>query len=77
MIMALLKYLCQDLRSIDGSCVPSLVPSETAKQAYSNVSDNLAKGSKRGEYQKFIPEDKAKIGRYASENGVRNAVRKF
>jgi len=50
---------------------------ETAKQVYSNVSDNLAKGSKRGEYQKFTSEDKAKIGKYASKNGVRNAARKF
>ena len=35
------------------------------------------KGKKRGEYQKLSPEDKAIIAKYASDNGVARAVRKF
>ena len=73
--MALLKYLrpVDELLIYTGS--PSCSMSSTAI-AESNRKLQV-KGKKRGQYLKVSREDKAIIGKYASENGVSRAVRYF
>ena len=47
-------------------------------KVFSKVNSAIhGKGKKRGKYQKLSPENKAVITKYASENGVARAVRKF
>ena len=62
--MALLKYL----RPLED--LPAPVQEET-------IAPSPAKKRKRGKYQHFTPEDKATIGRYASEHGVASTVKRF
>ena len=81
--MALLKYLKKTvvgtstgtLPDPDGPLsykIPSSTIIETNKQGL-----EVTEKKRRGEYNKLSPEDKAAVGKYASENGVTKAMRHF
>ena len=73
--MALLKYL----RPVDELLISTGSPScSMSSTAIAESNRKLqVKGKKRGQYLKVSREDKAIIGKYASENGVSRAVRYF
>lgn len=48
-----------------------------ANKEVRRVIEESSKSKKRGPYKRYTPGDRAKIGRFASENGVMAAVRKF
>ena len=54
-----------------------LVPTTSIKQANKHVEDVLSKGKQRQEYQKVSIELKTKVAKYAAENGIKAAVKKF
>ena len=75
--MAMFKYLrpLEELQSLNGfnsSTVPSKMISEVSKQIKEVVSKE-----RRGEYAKHSEEEKATIGKYASEHEVAKTVRHF
>uniref|UniRef100_A0A1X7U5E1 Uncharacterized protein n=1 Tax=Amphimedon queenslandica TaxID=400682 RepID=A0A1X7U5E1_AMPQE len=53
------------------------VPSQTITKTNQQVKEVLSCAKKRGTYNKIYAEDKAPIGKYASEHSVAKAVRKF
>ena len=61
-----------------GECA-KVVPSKSVKEANKAVEALLSKesGRKRQEYQKVSTEMKSKIAKYAAENSVKAAVKKF
>ena len=75
--MVLNKYL-RPKKDSSGDHTNISVPSATVAEVTKHVEEELKREKKqRGEYIKLSPEEKAKIGKYASENGVARAVRKF
>ena len=55
----------------------TVVPSSYISEANKEVSEATKKLEKRGPYMKLTPEKKADIGKYAAENGIVSAVRRF
>ena len=74
--MALNKYL-RPKKDSSGDHTDISVPSATVAEVTKHVEELKREKKQRGEYIKLSPEEKAKIGKYASENGVARAVRKF
>lgn len=70
--MALLKYF----KKVE-SCEPSTHHVEPSHLPNQNQPKNKQDKKPRGSYMKVSPEDKATIGRYASEHGVTKAVKHF
>ena len=56
-----------------------LVPSTSIVEANKEVSERIVKckDGKKASYLKVTPEMKAKVGKYAAENGIVSAIRKF
>ena len=80
LFIALLKYLCKtnsDQLPNPFGPLSSSIPSQTIAESNKQIREVLQKDKKRGEYNKLSPEEKAVIGKYASENGVSKAVRHF
>ena len=80
LFMVLLKYLCKtnsDQLPNPFGPLSSSIPSRTIAESNKQIREVLQKDKKRGEYNKLSPEEKAVIGKYASENGVSKAVRHF
>jgi len=80
--MALLCYLRPADKSSSSSTSSREVECEVPvpkvhNEVCSQVQDVQDRGKKRGEYQKFTVEERATIGKYASEHGVASVVRKF
>lgn len=74
--MSLLRFLRPEKECPNAST--SRRPPVIVNEVFSEVNSAIhGKGKKRGEYQKLSPEDKVAIAKYASENGVASAVRKF
>ena len=75
--MALLHYFS---RAPNPSCLPATVPSLSRKELRETnaaVKSSHATSKIRGKYSDYTPEDRAKIGKYAAENGPARAVRHF
>ncbi len=68
--MALLKYFKPSPGSTPPSCSSSLLAE--VEEETKRVQE---KGKKRGQYTRLSQEEKAKVARYASENGVPNTLR--
>lgn len=78
--MALLKYFPKKVDVVEATV--STESSDDIHGASSNpgstpCSKDTAKKKPRGAYMKLAPEEKATIGRYASEHGVSKAVKHF
>ena len=54
-----------------------LVPTPSIKQANKHVEDVMSKGKQGQEYQKVSIELKSKVAKYAAENGIKAAIKKF
>ncbi len=67
--MALFKYF--KASTSPPSCSSSLIAEAE------EVRKVQEKGKKRGQYTRLSQEEKAKVARYASENGVPNALKHF
>jgi len=70
-IMALWKYL-SPVGDRDESQAPKVVNVE-----YGKLRADTQKGKKKGTYQKLSDEEKATVGKFASNHGVASATRKF
>ena len=53
------------------------VPSAAIASANREVQSLLEKGKKRGPYQRYTPTERAKIGKFAVQYGVRAAIQRY
>ena len=53
------------------------VPTPSIKQANKHIEDVMSKEKQRQEYQKISIELRSKVAKYAEENGIKAAIKKF
>ena len=77
--MALLKFFKLKDRLPDniGTSVISRKEVEAANKEVTNALQSAAENGRRGKYNSYTPEQRAKIGKYAAENGPTNAAKHF
>ena len=74
--MATLHKYFKPVNSSSNLIGPSSLPSSTISQVVKEVK-KATESKKRGEYMRISQEDKAAIGKYASEHGVSKAVKHY
>lgn len=77
--MALLKFfkLKDKLHDTTEASVLSKMEVEAANKQVSNALQSAAEKVSRGKYNSYTPQQRAKIGKYAAENGPTRAAKHF
>ena len=73
--MAMLKFIKREVHSSGSSSRLSEEDIEAANKGVTKALDS--KSQKRGKYNSYTPEQRAKIGKYAAENGASRAAKYY
>ena len=75
--MALFKFFKRQEKPVERKSLLSRTEVESADNAVAKALESASKRIVRGKYNCYTPEQRAQIGKYATENGATNAAKRY